>query len=94
MRPILIATIYALSLSATPVLADATTPPQSTPDAQHLPDGNNDDDSKVICMNRIHEGTVTNTVDCKTKRTWDKIRRDNQHIISEMQLRGLTSQGH
>ena len=94
MRPILTAALCALSLSVAPAFAEEpmAKPSSGTPDAEHIP--TNDGGSQVACINRIHEGMVTSTVDCKTKSTWDRIRRENQRMISEMQLRSLTSQQH
>ncbi|MBI3675286.1 MAG: hypothetical protein HY243_01545 [Proteobacteria bacterium] len=93
MRVALIAAVYALCLSSVPVLADepVTTTTSGVPDAEHIPVNN--PASQVVCLRRIHEGTVTNAVDCRTQRTWDRIRRENQQAVSIMQLRSLTARG-
>jgi hypothetical protein len=94
MRVVLIAALSALCLSAAPAFADgaSTNPTSDRPDAQHFPVNNSD--THVTCLNRIHEGMLTDVVDCKTQRTWDRIRRDNQQAVLDWQLHSLVSTNH
>jgi hypothetical protein len=88
MRSILIAVVSSFSLCAGAALAADTTPaPTTVADAQHIPAG---DGSQVVCLHRIHDGTLTSAVDCRTKSTWDKIRRENQESITLWQMRALS----
>lgn len=84
MRALLFATIAAASLLPLVASADSGQPPQPA-----IPS----DDTKLICRQIVHQGTLGRT-ECHTKRQWDSLREYQQRQLRETQQRGLLSNPH
>lgn len=84
MRALLFATIAAASLLALAASADNSQPPQPAAPS---------DDTKLICRQIVHQGTLGRT-ECHTKRQWDSLREYQQRQLRETQQRGLLSNPH
>jgi hypothetical protein len=58
------------------------------PDAAVQPASATDDDHKVICHHKVHEGTVLPEQICLTKQAWERVRLQAQKNVSDWQMHG------
>jgi hypothetical protein len=89
MRAVLIA-IAALSIAA-PALADDAVPQAQhvTTTAQPLPQAS--PSNKIICHNRVHEGSVTQIKMCGTQQAWDRTRLETMQTLNEIEVRSYSN---
>ena len=57
----------------------------SIPDAQHYAAN----DGNVVCLHRVHEGELTNAVDCRNSIGWERSRRETQMTLQMIQMKSL-----
>jgi hypothetical protein len=90
MRAALILIGVTMSFSASAFADDAIPEPQqATTTATPLPQQS--DKSKVVCHNQIHEGVVTQIVQCGNQEAWNRTRQETAKTLRDIQVRSYAT---